>query len=74
MNNNFCIITLVHRKKRKLILLRSKKATEYFSFCEENGCDWEGLLNSNPYKLDTAAILTLPDFLIKKAILILLVE
>lgn len=63
--NNYCFVTLVHREKRKLILLRSKKATEYFSFCEEVGCDWEGLLNSNPHKLDTAALLTLPKFLLK---------
>lgn len=66
MNNNFCMITPVHKENRKLIFLRSKKATEYFSFCEESGCDWEGLLNSNPYKLDTAALITLPDFLMKK--------
>ncbi len=63
--NNYCFVTLVHREKRKLIFLRSKKATEYFSFCEETSCDWEGLLNSSPHKLDTAALLNLPQFLLK---------
>lgn len=63
--NNYCFITLVHREKRKLIFLRSEKATEYFSFCEEAGCEWEGLLNSCPQKLNTAALLTLPEYLLK---------
>lgn len=63
--NNYCFVTLVHREKRKLIFLRSIKATEYFSFCAEADCNWEGLLNSNPHKLDTAALLTLPEFLLK---------
>jgi len=55
----------VIRPKRKLILLRSKNATDYFSFCEEKGCDWEGLLNSVQEKFDNAAILELPKTLIK---------
>lgn len=65
MNPNYCLITPVHREKRKLILMYSQKATDYFSFCAEKSCDWEGLLNSNPIKMDTAAILELPDFLCK---------
>lgn len=64
-NLNYCMITPIVKEKRKLIFLRSKNADEYFSFCEEHGCNWEGLLNSNSSKLDTAAILTLPDFLFK---------
>lgn len=28
---------------RKLIVLRAEKATDYFSYCEEKGCAWEGL-------------------------------
>ncbi|MGN0534066.1 MAG: helix-turn-helix domain-containing protein [Eubacterium sp.] len=62
---NYCIITPVHKEKRKLIFMRAKKADDYFSFCNEAGCDWEGLLNSIPCKLDTAAILTLPKALVK---------
>ncbi|MCL2004230.1 MAG: AraC family transcriptional regulator [Oscillospiraceae bacterium] len=53
-------VTAVERPARKLILLRSVKATEYFSYCEEMGCDWEGLFNSIPEKFAPAALLTLP--------------
>lgn len=63
---NLCMITTVERPKRKLIFLRSKKATEYFSYCEEMGCEWEGLFNSIPTKIEDAAILELPKFLIKE--------
>jgi len=57
-------VTAVERPARKLILLRSARATEYLSYCEEIGCEWEGLLNSIPEKFDTAALLTLPGNLI----------
>ena len=58
-------VTAVERPVRKLILVRSVKATEYFSFCEEMGCDWDGLFNSISEKFDTPALLTLPPNLIK---------
>ncbi len=58
-------VTAVDRPARKLILVRSVKATGYFSFCEEMGCDWDGLFNSIPEKFDTPALLTLPLNLIK---------
>ena len=58
-------VTAVERPTRKLILIRSVNATEYFSFCEEMGCDWEGLFNSILEKFDTAALITLPQNLIK---------
>lgn len=61
-----CMITIVEMPRRKLILLRSKKATDYFTYCEEVGCDWEGLFNSIPSKLETAAILELPKGLQKE--------
>ena len=58
-------VTAAERPARKLILIRSVRATEYFSFCEEAGCDWEGIFNSIPEKFDTSALLTLPQNLIK---------
>lgn len=58
-------VTAVERPARKLILVRSIKATEYFSYCEEVGCDWEGVFNSIAEKFATSALLTLPPNLIK---------
>lgn len=60
---SICTVTPVNRPKRKLIYLTSHRATDYLSYCEEIGCDWEGLLNSIPEKFDTAALIDLPDFL-----------
>ena len=62
-NMSICTVIPVERPKRKLIYLPSKSATGYLSYCEEVGCDWEGLQNSIPEKFDTAAILELPEFL-----------
>ena len=61
-----CMISVVSRPKRKLLLLRSTKGHDYWSYCEEMGCEWEGLFNSIPEKFDTAAILELPENLCKK--------
>lgn len=58
--------TLMSRPDRKLLLLRSRNAREYFSFCEEMGCAWEGLLNSIPQKLDQCALLELTPQLIRE--------
>lgn len=63
-NLNLCMITAKERPKRKLIYLPSRKAKDYLSYCEEIGCEWEGLLNSIPEKFDMAALLELPDFFI----------
>ncbi len=63
-----CTVTPVNRPKRKLIYLTSKSATDYLSYCEEVGCDWEGLLNSIHEKFDTAALIDLPDFLQEEGI------
>ena len=58
------MVTTVERPARKLIFLRHN-ATDYFSACEEVGCDWEGFYNSIPEKFDTAAGGLLPRFLIQ---------
>ena len=59
-------VTAVERPARKLILLRAKetKGGDYFAFCEEMGCEWEGLLGSIAEKFAPAALLTLPQNLI----------
>lgn len=68
--NCLCMVTPVSRPKRKLIFLRSKAGKSegcgYWSFCQEMGCEWEGLLNSNPEKFDTAAFMMLPASLGKE--------
>lgn len=56
----FCMITAKERKKRKLIYLPSYHARDYFSYCEEVGCEWEGLLNSITEKFEPAALIELP--------------
>ncbi len=64
---NFTItVSKIHKQARKMIILRSLSASDYFSYCEEVGCDWEGLLNSIKEKFDTAALITLPIRLTKE--------
>ncbi|MCL2509022.1 MAG: hypothetical protein FWF05_07595 [Oscillospiraceae bacterium] len=58
--------TVADRPARKLLLLRSKKAICYDTFCAEVGCEWHGILNSVPEKFDTCAIITLPPYLVKE--------
>ncbi len=58
-------VTPAERPARKLILLRSKNAVDYLSYCNEMGCGWEGLLNSIPERFENAALLTLPARLIR---------
>ena len=62
---NFCMITAKERKRRKLIYLPSHHAQDYFSYCEEVGCEWEGLLNSIAEKYESAALIELPDKLVE---------
>lgn len=57
-------VSTVERPARKLIFLRYN-AEDYFSACEEVGCDWEGFYNSIPEAFDSAAGGRLPKFLIQ---------
>lgn len=61
----FCMVTAKERQKRKLIYLPSHHAKDYFSYCEEAGCEWEGLLNSIAEKYEPAALIELPDKLVE---------
>lgn len=65
-NSMICTVSLIEKPKRKLIFKRSKNASGYLSYCEENGCEWEGLLNSIKEKLDTAALIELPNEMLKE--------
>ena len=63
---SLCMITAKERPQRKLIWLPSRSAEDYFSYCEEMVCEWEGLLNSIGEKFDTAALMELPGFLVEE--------
>ena len=45
MDNQIIFTQVIERPKRKLLLIRGKKAKHYFEYCEELGCDvWGKLL------------------------------
>lgn len=65
-NLRICTVTALQRPARRLVYLPSHHASDYFSFCEEMGCEWEKVLNAFPAKMDTAALLTLPPGLVEE--------
>lgn len=46
INTNTIFVQVVERPVRKLVLKRGIKATQYFEYCEEMGCDVWGVLSS----------------------------
>jgi AraC-like DNA-binding protein len=71
MNNekkekNTIFVQVVERPSRKLLLRRGIKATEYFAYCEEVGCDVWGVLTSVKEALYEPVGMWLPDHLIKE--------
>ena len=58
-------IQLTERPVRKVVLKRGKKAAEYFSYCEEVGCDVWGLLPSSRSISGEPVSLWLPDSMIR---------
>lgn len=58
-------IQLTERPVRKVVLKRGKKAAEYFSYCEEVGCDVWGLLTSIRSISGEPVCLWLPDSMIR---------
>lgn len=59
-------VQVVERPERKLILLRGIKATHYFEYCEEVGCDVWGILSSVSEALYEPAGFWLPKHLISE--------
>ena len=58
-------VQVVERPQRKLILKRGVKATHYFDYCEEAGCDiWE-ILSAIKDTMHEPAGMWLPDNLVK---------
>ena len=58
-------VQLIQRPLRKAIILRAKQADEYFSYCEEVGCDVWGVLCSVKEALNEPMGMWLPDRLIQ---------
>ena len=58
-------IQVVEKPARKVILKRGVKATEYWSYCEEVGCDVWGLLKSIKSISGEPVCLWLPEYLRK---------
>jgi len=62
-NSNTVFVQVVDRPDRKLILRRGIKATHYFDYCEEVGCDVWGILSSIKEAIYEPVGLWLPDSL-----------
>lgn len=62
---NTVFVEVVERPARKLTLQRGKKATGYWDYCEEMGCDAEGILASLKGSLYEMIGMWLPKHLIK---------
>ena len=59
-------IRLVKKEERKALIKRGVKAEEYFSYCEEVGCDVWGLLLSMDSLCGEPVCLYLPEKYVKK--------
>lgn len=64
MENQTIFIQAIDKPKRKLLLKRGQKATHYFEYCEEVGCDIWGILVSVKEALGEPMGLWLPEHLI----------
>ena len=63
---NTIFVQVIDRPERKLILKRGSKATHYFEYCEEVGCDIWGILTSIKEALYEPIGMWMPESLIKK--------
>lgn len=58
-------VQVVERPERKVLILRGKKATDYYEYCEEVGCDVWGVLSSVKEALYEPIGMWLPNKMIK---------
>lgn len=58
-------IQLIHKPARKVIIKRGIKASEYFEYCEEVGCDVWGILTSMESLTGEPVCLWLPESYVK---------
>ena len=59
-------VQVIEKPERKAIIKRGKKATEYFKYCEEVGCDVWGLLSSMKSISGEPVCLWLPKSYVKE--------
>lgn len=60
-----CTVTIVDHPAARLLVQRSTQAGEYWSYCEEMGCEWEGLLAGIPERLCDPALIRLPPSMVR---------
>ena len=58
-------VQVIERPERKVLILRGKKATDYYEYCEEVGCDVWGVLSSVKEALYEPIGMWLPKQMIK---------
>lgn len=57
--------TVITRPACRMIIKRGIRANDYFSYCDEVGCDIWDVLAAVPNRLDDVALVNLPPYLIK---------
>ncbi len=65
-NTKSVFVQVIERPVRKVLLMRGKKATEYFAYCEEVGCDVWSVLSSVKEAMYEPIGMWLPKHLIKE--------
>lgn len=65
-NTKSVFVQVIERPVRKVLLMRGKKAAEYFAYCEEVGCDVWSVLSSVKEAMYEPIGMWLPKHLIKE--------
>ncbi len=65
-NTKSVFVQVIERPARKVLLMRGKKAAEYFAYCEEVGCDVWSVLSSVKEAMYEPIGMWLPKHLIKE--------
>lgn len=56
--------TFITKPARKLIIKRGILSTDYFTYCDEIGCDIWDILEKVPNRIDKVSFIILPEYLI----------
>ena len=66
MKTRNIFLSVVEKPRRKVIIKRGKEATEYWSYCQEVGCEVWGILSSIPSLTKEPVCLWLPSRYVKE--------